>query len=148
LTDELFAAFELKLPELTLPAEDDLPSAADLNRALLLAGARADILPQAGSQLSVVAALVAGDEGRASGEEPGESPLADLFISPLALAGLPAAAPGRPVAKAETGAAPEAAGEGAESGGRAPRGHAAAALVVLAAFSGVIVGLTHSERGA
>jgi hypothetical protein len=151
--DELaLAALSLNLPELTLPSENDLLSADDLNRDLLLGGgARADIVPQAGSQLSVVATLVAGDEGRASGEEKSESPLTDLFISPLAMGDTslvalrPAARPAAKLAKAD---APEPSAGETEGDGRTPQARAFGALVVLTAFAGVIVGLTQSERDA
>ncbi len=148
LADEALATFRLQLPELELPSDGDLLSVAELNRDLLVGGAaRADIVPQAGSQLSVVATLVAGEDGRGSGEEQGESPLADLFISPLALPGVGRPAPRRLAAATQEDAGAEEAAD--EIGGaRAPRAAASGALIVLTAFAGVIVGVTRSERAA
>jgi hypothetical protein len=148
LADEALATFRLQLPELELPSDGDLLSVAELNRDLLVGGAaRADIVPQAGSQLSVVATLVAGEDGRGSGEEQGESPLADLFISPLALPGVGRPAPRRLAAATQEDAGAEEAAD--EIGGaRAPRAAASGALIVLTAFAGVIVGMTRSERAA
>lgn len=84
LADELFAAYPLAFPDLQLPAEEEVLAADDIAQTLLLGG-RAQITPQAGSQLSVVATLGTGEEGVARKEEAEESPLGGLFLSPLGL---------------------------------------------------------------
>jgi hypothetical protein len=87
LVDELFASFQLELPELELPSDKDLLGTGDILQSLIVGGrARADILPQAGSQLSVVATLFTSEDS--SGRREGISTAADLascFISPIGL---------------------------------------------------------------
>jgi hypothetical protein len=108
LEEELLESFALRLPELEMPAEDELLSAADLAGALLLgARARADILPQGGSQLAPVAVLLADgadDAGAPARAADGHAPPYALLIDPLA-AGRPrpqvAATPGAGGAEAK-----------------------------------------------
>ena len=150
LSEEFFAALPLNLPELTLPSDNDLLSAEDINRLLMVGGARADILPQAGSQLSVVATLVAGEERTSRSDEQRDNALADLFISPLNMGDASLVAALRPaapvVAELAKALAEEAAEEEAEAGMRGSRTQLTGALVVLTAFAGVIVGLSQAER--
>jgi hypothetical protein len=84
--EEALASFQLSLPPLDLPSEDDLLASVAINQALLVGGrARADILPQTGSQLSVVATLVSGEESGTGDVVAQEERFADLLINPLRL---------------------------------------------------------------
>jgi hypothetical protein len=96
LGDDVLEAFALRLPDIGMPSEDDLLSPNELVANLLVGGrARADILPQRGSQLAPVATLLTGDsadEGPVASGNEGERGLPDLMMGPLALG--PAALPG------------------------------------------------------
>jgi hypothetical protein len=82
--DDLLATFRLMVPEVELPSEKELLSAGDVAAALLVGGrSRTDVLPRSGSQLSVVATVVTGDEEAPTSETQVSSPLNDLFFNPL-----------------------------------------------------------------
>jgi len=83
--DQFIAELPLTLPELDLSSGVDLVTSSDLAQSMLVGGrVRAAVLPQRGSPLSVIAAVIGGDEGRSEGG--GQSPLVDLFVSPLRFA--------------------------------------------------------------
>jgi hypothetical protein len=65
-----------------LPAERDLPTASDIALGLVGGRPRADVLPQRGSQLSVVATVVTAAEPVA-GDSGDANALASLFVGPL-----------------------------------------------------------------
>jgi hypothetical protein len=82
--DDLFAALVARAPEFDLRSEQESLSASDIAAALLVgARARADILPQRGSPVAVVATLLGGDdEGTPPAAAAGEEVLKDLLMSP------------------------------------------------------------------
>lgn len=155
LSDEVFNQFRLTLPELEVPKESE-ELADDINQVLLGASsrsARADIVPQGGSQLSVVATLVAGDEGRAASESTEENPntdlLPDLFLSPLTLratltqtAARKQTFPARLVVRVET---IQDETEQSEGSNYVPVATVAGAVAVISALASALVGLTRVE---
>jgi hypothetical protein len=144
LADELFLLLPVVLPEVELPSEGELAAAGDLAAALLGTGrSRADILPQKGSQLSVVAALVAGEEtGAEEGAARAGSPLDELFLNPLELGGEAPRSPGAgegEVARAEDG--------GDREGRKAVVGPRLAATgLALAGVAGLAIGRKRRRR--
>lgn len=76
-------SFPVTLPEPDPPSENGLATASDLAAELLGgAPARANILPQGGSQLSVVAALVSPEKSTTE-EVEATAPLEELYLNPL-----------------------------------------------------------------
>jgi hypothetical protein len=90
LRDDLFAVTPLSLPEPELPAATDRLPTTDIAGALPGGRPRANLLPRGGPQPAGVAALVTGEAGT-GGRAQQRSPLAALFINPLASDLLPAA---------------------------------------------------------
>jgi hypothetical protein len=82
--DDLLGKLTLPLPDVDLPTDVETLAAGDVLWALLGAGrARADILPHAGGQLSVVATVVSWEESGTTGAVGGASPLGELLVNPL-----------------------------------------------------------------
>jgi hypothetical protein len=81
--DEELGFFRLVMPEVNLPSEKELLSAGDVAGALLTGGrARTDVRARSGSQLSMVATVVTGEE-EVAGEARVTLPVNDLFLNPM-----------------------------------------------------------------